>query len=189
VTVSVSARSSTRAETATTAARGGAVLPEGNTHAYCSVDRDGTITQGGYATHVVVDEDFALRIPDTLDFSKVARSCAPASRHTRRCDTGWSRHCQWPCSPFGNRRSFAGSSTAGLAETQEMLDFCAEHGIEPEIELIDATAINDAWDRVPRTDVRYRFVMTPPVSAHQRARRADAQIPRRRSATSTCTTG
>ena len=45
---------------------------QGNTQAYCSVDRDGTITQGGYSTHVVVDEDFVLRIPDSLDFSKVA---------------------------------------------------------------------------------------------------------------------
>ena len=60
---------------------------------------------------------------------------------------------------FGNRRSFAGSSTGGLAETQEMLDFCAEHSIEPEIELIDVAAINDAWDRVLRSDVRYRFVI------------------------------
>ena len=45
---------------------------QGNTQAYCSVDRDGTITQGGYSTHVVVDKDFVLHIPDSLDFSKVA---------------------------------------------------------------------------------------------------------------------
>ncbi|HEY5783256.1 MAG TPA: zinc-binding dehydrogenase [Microlunatus sp.] len=60
---------------------------------------------------------------------------------------------------FGNRRSFAGSSTGGIAETQEMLDFCAEHGIEPEIELIDIDAVNDAYERVLRSDVRYRFVI------------------------------
>ena len=52
--------------------RGGAVLPSGNTQAHCSVDRDGTITQGGSSTTVVVDEDFVLRIPASLDFSKVA---------------------------------------------------------------------------------------------------------------------
>ena len=63
-----------------------------------------------------------------------------------------------------------GSFTGGIAETEEMLDFCAEHRIEPETELIDATAINDAWDRVLRSDVRYRFVIdatslhTPPPS-------------------------
>ena len=40
-----------------------------------------------------------------------------------------------------------------------MLDFCAEHGIEPETELIDIASINDAYDRVLRSDVRYRFVI------------------------------
>jgi alcohol dehydrogenase (NADP+) len=60
---------------------------------------------------------------------------------------------------FGGRRTFAESSTGGLAETQEMLDFCAEHGIEPETELIDVAAINDAYERVLRSDVRYRFVI------------------------------
>src|SRR3954451_19752258 len=44
----------------------------GNTQAYCAVDRDGTITQGGYSTHVVVDQDYVLRIPESLDFSAVA---------------------------------------------------------------------------------------------------------------------
>ena len=60
---------------------------------------------------------------------------------------------------FGNRRSFAGSSTGGLAETQEMLDFCAQQGIETEAELIDIADINDAWERVMSSDVRYRFVI------------------------------
>jgi D-arabinose 1-dehydrogenase-like Zn-dependent alcohol dehydrogenase len=74
---------------------------QGNTQAYCSVDRDGTITQGGYSTHVVVDEDFVLRIPETLDFSKSPRSCAPASRCTRRCDTGGQGPAlQWPWSAW-----------------------------------------------------------------------------------------
>jgi len=59
----------------------------------------------------------------------------------------------------GNRRTFAGPSTSGIAETQEMLDFCAEHTIQPEIELIDVAAINDAYERVLRSDVRYRFVI------------------------------
>ncbi|MBJ7472111.1 MAG: NAD(P)-dependent alcohol dehydrogenase [Solirubrobacteraceae bacterium] len=60
---------------------------------------------------------------------------------------------------FGNRRSFAGSSIGGIRETQEMLDFCAEHGIAPEIELIEASQLNDAWERVLRSDVRFRFVV------------------------------
>jgi uncharacterized zinc-type alcohol dehydrogenase-like protein len=60
---------------------------------------------------------------------------------------------------LGQRKSFAGSSIGGIAETQEMLDFCAEHGIAPEIERISAGEINDAWERVLKSDVRYRFVI------------------------------
>ena len=232
---------------------------QGNTQAYNSVDRDGTITQGGYSTHVVVDQNYVLRIPEALDFSKVApllcagittysplrhwrvgpgssvavvgmgglghlavklaaalgadvtvlsqtlskrddglRLGAGAYYATSDPDTftelvnrfdliintvsavidldaylgllrrdGTLVSVGAPSEPlplsvftlFGNRRSFAGSSTGGIAETQEMLDFCAEHAIEPETELIDAADINDAWDRVLRSDVRYRFVI------------------------------
>ena len=60
---------------------------------------------------------------------------------------------------FNNRRSFAGSTIGGIAETQEMLDFCAEHGVVPEVELISADQINEAYERVLRSDVRYRFVI------------------------------
>ena len=60
---------------------------------------------------------------------------------------------------FGNRRSFAGSGIGSIAETQEMLDFCAEHGIAPETELIAADYINEAYERVLNSDVRYRFVI------------------------------
>jgi uncharacterized zinc-type alcohol dehydrogenase-like protein len=58
-----------------------------------------------------------------------------------------------------NRRSFAGSMVGGIAETQEMLDFCAEHHIGAEIEVIPAEKINEAYDRVVKSDVRYRFVI------------------------------
>jgi uncharacterized zinc-type alcohol dehydrogenase-like protein len=57
------------------------------------------------------------------------------------------------------RRTFAGSCIGSIAETQEMLDFCAEHGITPEIETITAGEINEAWERVLVSDVRYRFVI------------------------------
>lgn len=57
------------------------------------------------------------------------------------------------------RRSFAGSAIGSIRETQEMLDFCAEHGIRPEIEIISADQINEAWERVLSSDVRYRFVI------------------------------
>ncbi|MFJ8649819.1 NAD(P)-dependent alcohol dehydrogenase [Streptomyces sp. NPDC093546] len=57
------------------------------------------------------------------------------------------------------RRTLAGSMIGGIAETQEMLDFCAEHGLGSEIELIRADQINEAYERVLKSDVRYRFVI------------------------------
>jgi uncharacterized zinc-type alcohol dehydrogenase-like protein len=57
------------------------------------------------------------------------------------------------------RRTFAGSAIGSIRETQEMLDFCAEHGIGAEIEVISADQLNDAWERVLASDVRYRFVI------------------------------
>ncbi|MBT0770025.1 NAD(P)-dependent alcohol dehydrogenase [Kineosporia sp. J2-2] len=232
---------------------------KGNTGTYASTDRDGTITQGGYSTHVVVDEDFVLRVPENLDFSKVAPllcagittysplnhwNAGPGkkvavvgmgglghmavkiahamgaevtvlSRTLSKQDDGLKLGADHyyatadpktfedlastfdlivntvsavidldaylgllrldgtlvnvgaPAQPlpvtvftlFGNRRSFAGSGIGSIAETQEMLDFCAEHGIVPETELIEASYINEAYERVLSSDVRYRFVI------------------------------
>ncbi|MBO0854208.1 MAG: NAD(P)-dependent alcohol dehydrogenase [Nocardia sp.] len=58
-----------------------------------------------------------------------------------------------------SRRSLAGSLIGGIPQTQEMLDFCAEHGIGAEIETISADRIDEAYDRVVASDVRYRFVI------------------------------
>jgi uncharacterized zinc-type alcohol dehydrogenase-like protein len=233
---------------------------KGNTQTYASVDRDGTITQGGYSTHVVVDADFVLRIPDAISFQDAAPLlCAGITTYSPL--THWNAgpgkkvavvgmgglghlavkiaaakgaevtvlsrtlskqedglafgakdyfatsdaatfetlantfdlivntvssadidvnaylsllrldgtlvNVGAPPEPlpvavftlFGNRRSFAGSSIGSIAETQEMLDFCAEHDVRPEIEVIPADQINDAYERVLRADVRYRFVI------------------------------
>ncbi|WDT90345.1 NAD(P)-dependent alcohol dehydrogenase [Streptomyces sp. SCSIO-PteL053] len=59
---------------------------------------------------------------------------------------------------LGNR-SIAGSAIGGMKETQEMLDFCAVHGLGAEIEVIDANQVNEAYERVLASDVRYRFVI------------------------------
>jgi uncharacterized zinc-type alcohol dehydrogenase-like protein len=59
----------------------------------------------------------------------------------------------------GGRRSLTGSMIGGIPETQEMLDFCAEHGVQPEIEVIEPDYINEAYERVLASDVRYRFVI------------------------------
>lgn len=71
-----------------------------------------------------------------------------------------------PLDPFLNtvplilgRKSVAGSVIGGIAETQEMLDFCGEHNIVSEIELISIQDINDAYERMLKSDVRYRFVI------------------------------
>ena len=57
------------------------------------------------------------------------------------------------------RRSFAGSLIGGIRETQEMLDFCAEHGLTADIEMIDIADIETAYQRMVKNDVKYRFVI------------------------------
>ena len=232
---------------------------KGNTGTYGAVDRDGTITQGGYSTHVVVVEDFVLKVPESIPFESAApllcagiTTYSPLSHwnagpgkkvavvgmgglghmavkiaHAMGAEVtvlsqtlskkedglrlgadhyhatsdpatfselansfdliintvsavidvdahlgllrlnGTMVNVGAPAEPlpvqaftlFTNRRSFAGSTIGSIRETQEMLDFCAEHGIAPEIELISADGINEAYERVLKSDVRYRFVI------------------------------
>jgi uncharacterized zinc-type alcohol dehydrogenase-like protein len=231
----------------------------GNVQTYAGVDVDGTITQGGYSTHVVVVEDFVLKVPESIPFDaaapllcagittysplahwhagpgkkvavvgmgglghmavKIAHAMGAEvtvlSQSLRKRDDGLklgADHYHATSDPdtfkqlantfdlivntvsapldldaylrllrldgtlvnvgapaealpvhvftlFGNRRSFAGSGIGSIRETQEMLDFCAEHGIAPETELITADYINEAYERVLGSDVRYRFVI------------------------------
>jgi alcohol dehydrogenase (NADP+) len=78
------------------------------------------------------------------------------------CLVGVPEHAH-PSPDVGNlifkRRAIAGSLIGGLPETQEMLDFCAEHGIVAEIEMIPIDRIDEAYDRMQRSDVKYRFVI------------------------------
>ena len=60
---------------------------------------------------------------------------------------------------IGMRRNLAGSMIGGIKETQEMLDFCGKHDIACDIELIPIQKVNEAYDRVVKSDVRYRFVI------------------------------
>jgi uncharacterized zinc-type alcohol dehydrogenase-like protein len=70
-----------------------------------------------------------------------------------------------PMEPVNNmemamhRKAVAGSLIGNLKDTQEVLDFCATHGIGPDIELIQAVELNDAYDRVEKGDVRFRYVI------------------------------
>jgi uncharacterized zinc-type alcohol dehydrogenase-like protein len=57
------------------------------------------------------------------------------------------------------RRSFSGSLIGGLPETQEMLDFCGKHGITSDVEMIRMDQINEAYERMLKSDVKYRFVI------------------------------
>ena len=226
---------------------------------YGAVDRDGTITQGGYSTHVVVTEDFVVTIPDGIGLDAAAPLlCAGITTYSplrhwgagpgkkvavvglgglghmavklahamgaevtvlsqslKKQEDGLklgadhyyatsdettftdlantfdliintvsapidiSAYLQLltldgalvnvgaPAEPLPvnvfslilGRRSFAGSAIGGIRETQEMLDFCAEHNLGAEIEVIPASKINDAYERVLASDVRYRFVI------------------------------
>jgi uncharacterized zinc-type alcohol dehydrogenase-like protein len=57
------------------------------------------------------------------------------------------------------RKSVAGSAIGGIAETQELLDFCGEHGITADVEVIKIQDVNEAYKRMLKSDVKYRFVI------------------------------
>jgi uncharacterized zinc-type alcohol dehydrogenase-like protein len=60
---------------------------------------------------------------------------------------------------IGGRKTLSGSLIGGIAETQEMLDYCAANGIATDVEVIPVQRINEAYERMLRNDVRYRFVL------------------------------
>ncbi|MEV4193406.1 NAD(P)-dependent alcohol dehydrogenase [Streptomyces toxytricini] len=232
---------------------------EGMTGTYNALDRSGEPTYGGYSTHLVVDENYAVRIPDALPLDQAAPLlCAGItlysplrhwgagpgkkvavvglgglghmgvkianalgaevtvlSQSLRKQEDGLrlgATHYRATSDPatftelagtfdlivstlavpvdldrylgllkvdgalvnvgapeepvslnlfsvITGRRTLAGSMIGGIAETQEMLDFCAEHGLGAEIEVIAADRINEAFERVLASDVRYRFVI------------------------------
>jgi uncharacterized zinc-type alcohol dehydrogenase-like protein len=64
-----------------------------------------------------------------------------------------------PYNLINRRRRIAGSLIGGIAETQEMLDYCAQHQIVSDVEVIPISYINEAYERMIRADVKYRFVI------------------------------
>jgi alcohol dehydrogenase (NADP+) len=231
----------------------------GNIGTYNAVGRDGTPTYGGYSTAIVVDENYVLRIPDSIPLDKAAPllcagitlysplrhwNAGPGkkvaivglgglghvgvklavamgaevtvlSQSLKKMEDGLrlgahhyyatndpetfkklagsfdliintvsanlnmgaylnllksdgtlvelgapEKPLEVPVFPLiGMRRTLAGSLIGGIPETQEMLDFCAEHDVTPEIEVIEASYVNEAYERVIASDVRYRFVI------------------------------
>ncbi|WP_284975330.1 NAD(P)-dependent alcohol dehydrogenase [Arthrobacter sp. efr-133-TYG-104] len=80
-----------------------------------------------------------------------------------------------PVSPgllIRRRLAYAGSLIGGIAETQEMLDFCADHGVASEIEIVAGDQLNEAYDRMVAGDVKYRFVLDAS-TLHQPSEKAD----------------
>lgn len=232
---------------------------EGMTGTYGSIDKYGQFTQGGYSTHIVVTEDFVLKIPNGIELDvaapllcagittysplnhwhagpgkkiaviglgglghmavKIAHAMGAEvsvlSQSLNKKEDGLRLGADYyfatsspetfeklagsfdliintvsakiditaylgllkvdgalvnvgaPAEPLAinvfslimGRRSFAGSLIGGIRETQEMLDFCAEHKIASDIEVITADQIDEAYERVLKSDVRYRFVI------------------------------
>ena len=232
---------------------------EGMVTTYNGTEKDGTVTFGGYSNRIVVDENYVLRIPDSLPLDRAAPLlCAgitlysplmhwkagPGKKvaviglggighmgvkiahalgaevtvlsqslrkqedakklgadnfyatsdpetfeklkghfdliiNTVSADLDWNAYLellaldgsmvvvgipekQTSVGAFplvAGRRSLAGSLIGGIKETQEMLDFCAKHGIASEIELIPIQKVNEAYKRILASDVRYRFVI------------------------------
>jgi uncharacterized zinc-type alcohol dehydrogenase-like protein len=60
---------------------------------------------------------------------------------------------------IGGRKALAGSAIGGMAETQEMMDFCAQHNIVSDVEMVNIQDVNAAYERLVKNDVRYRFVI------------------------------
>lgn len=124
------------------------------------------------AHEVVVSTDKAQMKPHTGSFHFILNTASAAHdldlymrllrRNGTMCLVGAPEHPHTGPGAFmliGGRRSLAGSPIGGIAETQEMLDFCAEKGVAPEIEVIPMAAINEAYARMLKNDVRYRFVI------------------------------
>jgi uncharacterized zinc-type alcohol dehydrogenase-like protein len=123
---------------------------------------------GAYAIHSDDDEAFK-DLANTFDFmlstipkkSDLSPFIPLLKRDATLCIVG----ALEPLEPFNNmdfaahRKSFAGSLIGSLAETQEILDFCAEHNIGPDIEIIGIDEINDAYKKVEAGEVRYRYVI------------------------------
>jgi uncharacterized zinc-type alcohol dehydrogenase-like protein len=81
-----------------------------------------------------------------------------------------------PVSPgllIRRRLAYTGSLIGGIGETQEMLDFCAAHGVASDIEIVGAEQLNEAYDRMVAGDVKYRFVLDT-ATLQEPSERADA---------------
>src|SRR5437762_968555 len=137
----------------------------------------GGFTYGGYSESIVVDEHFVLRVPSNLDPAGAAPLlCAGITTYspmhhwdvTRGKKVGVDGNLTMvgaPAEPlavpaFGlimGRHNLSGSMIGGIPETQEMLDFCGKHNITADVEVIPIQKVNEAYERLLKSDVKYRF--------------------------------
>lgn len=131
--------------------------------------REDAVAQGAHAYLVSNDESAMGKAANSLDLIidtvPVEHDLAP---YLQLLDIDGTLVIVGQVGPLGDisslpllmgRRRISGSPIGGIRETQEMLDFCAAHGITPDIEMIRMDEINDAFERLEKSDVRYRFVI------------------------------
>jgi len=132
--------------------------------------RDEALRQGAHNVVISTDRDQMEAVVNTFDYVldtvPVAHDLNPYVNALKRDGTLILVGLLEPVAPpldagavVFRRRRLAGSLIGGLPETQEMLDFCAEHDIVCDIEMLDIGNINQAYERMQRSDVRYRFVI------------------------------
>src|SRR5438874_2357170 len=119
----------------------------------------GGVTYGGYSESIVVDERFVLRVPSNLNLSATAPLlCAGITTYSPMHHWGVTKGKKVGVVGLsGRRRSFSGSMIGGIPETQEMLDFCGKHNITADVEVIPIQKVNEAYQRLLKSDVKYRF--------------------------------
>ncbi|MEE4637740.1 MAG: NAD(P)-dependent alcohol dehydrogenase [Wenzhouxiangella sp.] len=132
--------------------------------------RDEAVRQGAHKVVISTDEEQMASVANTFDYIldtvPVAHDLNPYVNALKRDGTLILVGLLEPVEPpldagavVFRRKTVAGSLIGGLPETQEMLDFCAEHDIVCDIEMLDIRNVNEAYERMQRSDVRYRFVI------------------------------
>jgi uncharacterized zinc-type alcohol dehydrogenase-like protein len=118
-----------------------------------------TMRKAEDAKRLGADHFYATEDPQT--FEKLAGTF-DLIINTVAAEIDWNAYLGLPLAAFsliGGRKSLAGSMIGSIGETQEMLDFSGTHNIVSDIEVIDIASVNDAYERVIKSDVRYRFVI------------------------------
>jgi uncharacterized zinc-type alcohol dehydrogenase-like protein len=128
---------------------------------YNGYEKDGkTPTYGGYSTAIVVDENYVLHISDRLPLHGVAPLlCAGITTYSPLRHTGVGKGHKVAVLGLGGLGHMAVKISNAFGAEVTMLDFCATNNITSDVEVIDMSYINEAYQRVLKSDVKYRFVI------------------------------